>query len=221
MIAEVPSRMAFATSLASARVGSACSIIDSSICVAVITGFPASRQRRMIRFWSSGTVAAPISTPRSPRATITASASCEHLVEHLDRLGLLDLRDHARRRAVLADDRLQVAHVGGGAHERQRDEVDAEPEREREVVEILLRQRRDRDRDAGQVDALVRLDLAADDHAAARAAVLDLLDGEPHEAVVDQDVVPGPQHLADHGRRDGQLAVRPRTCSPTTRTPRP
>ena len=29
----------------------------------------------MIRFWRSGTDAAPISTPRSPRATITASAS--------------------------------------------------------------------------------------------------------------------------------------------------
>ena len=75
MIAEVPSRIAFATSLASARVGSACSTIDSSICVAVITGFPASRQRRMICFWCSGTVAAPISTPRSPRATISASDS--------------------------------------------------------------------------------------------------------------------------------------------------
>ena len=73
--ADVPSRIAFATSLASARVGSACSIIDSSICVAVITGLPASRQRRMIRFCISGTVAAPTSTPRSPRATITASAS--------------------------------------------------------------------------------------------------------------------------------------------------
>ena len=40
--ADVPSSTAFATSLASARVGSACSIIDSSICVAVITGFPRS-----------------------------------------------------------------------------------------------------------------------------------------------------------------------------------
>ena len=29
----------------------------------------------MIRFWRSGTVAAPISTPRSPRATISPSAS--------------------------------------------------------------------------------------------------------------------------------------------------
>jgi len=42
MTADVPSSTAFATSLASARVGSACSIIDSSICVAVITGLPAS-----------------------------------------------------------------------------------------------------------------------------------------------------------------------------------
>ena len=32
-------------------------------------------------------------------------------------------------------------------------------------------------------------------------------DGEPHEAVVDQDVVARPEHLADHGRRDRQLAV--------------
>ena len=53
--AEVPSRIAFATSVASARVGSAWSIIDSSICVAVITGFPRSSALEMIRFCSSGT----------------------------------------------------------------------------------------------------------------------------------------------------------------------
>ena len=75
MIALVPSRIAFATSDASARVGSGAWIIDSSICVAVITGLPRSSARRMIRFCSSGTSAAPISTPRSPRATMTPSAS--------------------------------------------------------------------------------------------------------------------------------------------------
>src|SRR5579884_3183035 len=73
--AEVPSRMAFATSLASARVGSGECTIVSSIWVAVITGFPRSRDLWMIRFWTSGTSAGPISTPRSPRATITASVS--------------------------------------------------------------------------------------------------------------------------------------------------
>jgi hypothetical protein len=75
MSADDPSSTALATSLASARVGSACSIIDSSICVAVITGFPASSARRMIRFCNSGTDADPISTPRSPRATMIASVS--------------------------------------------------------------------------------------------------------------------------------------------------
>ncbi len=75
MIAEVPSRIAFAMSEASARVGSGCEIIDSSICVAVITGLDRSSAWRMIRFWRSGTSAAPISTPRSPRATITPRAS--------------------------------------------------------------------------------------------------------------------------------------------------
>src|SRR5437899_2534362 len=75
MAAEVPSRIAFATSLASARVGSGECTIVSSICVAVITGFPRSSAFWMIRFCTSGTSAGPISTPRSPRATITASVS--------------------------------------------------------------------------------------------------------------------------------------------------
>ena len=155
MIALVPSRIAFATSDASARVGSGAWIIDSSICVAVITGLPRSRARRMIRFCSSGTSAAPISTPRSPRATITASASREDVVEHGDRLGLLDLRDHVRGRARRLDQCLQRLHVRGRADERERDEVAAELERELEIVDVLLRQRRDRQRNPGQVDALV------------------------------------------------------------------
>ncbi len=53
--------------------GSGWCIIDSSIWVAVITVHPLSRAERMMSFCSSGTSGAPISTPRSPRATITAS----------------------------------------------------------------------------------------------------------------------------------------------------
>ena len=71
--ASVPSKMALATSLASARVGRGFSIIDSSICVAVITGRRKSSARRMICFWISGTFSGATSTPRSPRATITPS----------------------------------------------------------------------------------------------------------------------------------------------------
>ena len=51
------------------------SIIDSSICVAVTTGVPTSTQWRMICFCRWGTSSSGQSMPRSPRATITASAA--------------------------------------------------------------------------------------------------------------------------------------------------
>ena len=61
--AEVPSITALATSAASARVGSGDWIIDSSICVAVITSLPAWVVRWMVSFCISGTWATPASTP--------------------------------------------------------------------------------------------------------------------------------------------------------------
>ena len=73
MIASVPSSTALATSLTSARVGIGFSHIDSIICVATITGVQCFGASRMMRFCTGGTEASPISTPRSPRATITAS----------------------------------------------------------------------------------------------------------------------------------------------------
>ena len=73
MIPSVPSRIALATSEASARVGRGLSIMLSSICVAVITTLPIAFAISMIRFWSVGTSSVDSSTPRSPRATITPS----------------------------------------------------------------------------------------------------------------------------------------------------
>ncbi len=75
MTASVPSKMALATSEASARVGRGLRIIESSISVAVMTGRPARLARSMICFWIAGTRSGPTSTPRSPRATITASVA--------------------------------------------------------------------------------------------------------------------------------------------------
>ncbi len=46
-------------------------------------------------------------------------------VERIDRLGLLDLRNHARRRAGSIDQRAQISDIGRRADERERDEVDA------------------------------------------------------------------------------------------------
>jgi hypothetical protein len=73
--ASVPFNTAFATSATSARVGRSCWTIDSSICVAVIAGRPLELAAAMIRFCTSGICARSVSTPRSPRATMTASAA--------------------------------------------------------------------------------------------------------------------------------------------------
>ena len=72
--ASAPSNTAVATSDASARVGVGEEIMLSSICVATMTGRPRARAARTMRFWMSGTSSGGHSTPRSPRATITASA---------------------------------------------------------------------------------------------------------------------------------------------------
>ncbi len=73
--ASVPSKIALATSEASARVGLGLSRIESSIWVAVITGVRVSEHRRMIRFCHTGTSSGATSTPKSPRATMSASAT--------------------------------------------------------------------------------------------------------------------------------------------------
>ena len=52
---SVPSYTALATSATSARVGRGARIIESSICVAVMTGVLRSLHRRMIFFWIWGT----------------------------------------------------------------------------------------------------------------------------------------------------------------------
>mmetsp|Transcript_21600 Transcript_21600/g.34563 ORF Transcript_21600/g.34563 Transcript_21600/m.34563 type:complete len:292 (-) Transcript_21600:1226-2101(-) len=87
MTASQPSRMAFATSLHSARVGVGQEIMDSSICVATITGFPAARAFKMMSFWTNGTCSGFISTPRSPLATITPSQASRILTRSLTAAG--------------------------------------------------------------------------------------------------------------------------------------
>mmetsp|Transcript_27782 Transcript_27782/g.64055 ORF Transcript_27782/g.64055 Transcript_27782/m.64055 type:complete len:231 (-) Transcript_27782:402-1094(-) len=75
MTQSVPSWIALATSVTSARVGRGLEIIDSSICVAVMTGLPALLHLEIIIFCATNTFSIGISTPRSPRATMMPSAS--------------------------------------------------------------------------------------------------------------------------------------------------
>ena len=124
MIASAPSKTALATSLASARVGRGEPIIDSSIWVATIDGTPRSSARRTSCFWTIGTSSYGSSTPRSPRAIITASTT-SRIASKLSTAGRVSIfatiggpsRPRASRSASTSD---------GAANERLRDVVGAQ-----------------------------------------------------------------------------------------------
>ena len=67
-----PVQLRLIKSETSARVGTGFSIMLSTICVAVITNSPACLARWMRSFCAKGTRFRPSSTPRSPRATMSA-----------------------------------------------------------------------------------------------------------------------------------------------------
>merc|ERR1719458_1464819 len=73
MTQSAPSKMAFATSLASALVGLGFFTMDSSIWVAQMTAFPARLHSAIIAFCAMNTFSVGISIPISPRATISPS----------------------------------------------------------------------------------------------------------------------------------------------------
>ena len=104
MIASAPSNTAIDTSDTSARVGTGAVIIDSSIWVATTTGLPARRQARVICFWMPGTASIGISTPRSPRATMTASESSMISASRATAAGVPDTE-------VLGDPEHRLPHV--------------------------------------------------------------------------------------------------------------
>mmetsp|Transcript_68685 Transcript_68685/g.196978 ORF Transcript_68685/g.196978 Transcript_68685/m.196978 type:complete len:329 (+) Transcript_68685:559-1545(+) len=77
MTQSVPSSTAFATSLASARVGRGRAVMDSSICVAVTTGLPTMLHLEIIIFCAKNTFSGGISMPKSPRATMMPSLASQ------------------------------------------------------------------------------------------------------------------------------------------------
>merc|ERR1711935_1273332 len=75
MTQSAPSRTALATSDPSARVGRGFLTIDSSICVAQMTGLPALLHLAINCFWAMNTFSGGISMPISPLATMMPSDS--------------------------------------------------------------------------------------------------------------------------------------------------
>src|SRR5579862_7601903 len=165
MRASLPSKMALATSEASARVGRGFSCIESSICVAVITGTSASRACMMICFCATGTFSGFISTPRSPRATITQSATAR-ISEIVDGLRFFKLDDDGNVLTGPADRRFGHANVRRGAHKTLRHVIHIEREGKSKVAPILGRERRNIKFHAWKIDPLVLAKLAAVFHLA-------------------------------------------------------
>ena len=196
--ASAPSNTAVATSETSARVGTGVVIIDSSIWVAMTTGLPRRRARRVIVFCRPGTCSSGISTPRSPRATITASETARMSSRRCDRLRLLDLGHHQR---AVAGDLLHLDDVLGALDERECDPVDALLQRRGEIGAVLVGHRRGRDRRVGQADAFLVGDAAGDFDDRLGAAGRDCGDAQQHFAVVDQHAMAGLHRAEDFRMR--------------------
>jgi hypothetical protein len=200
--ASVPSRIAFATSLASARVGRGCSIIDSSICVAVITGRPRPlargddlllRERHALVRQLDAQVAA-----RDHHGV----GGAEDLVDVLERLVLLDLRDDEQAPGASP----AAARRRRAAHEAERHVLELLLDREAHVGLVLLGDARRRHLHAGEVHPLVALHRPAVHDARAHAPARHVDDHELDEAVVDEDAVAGADVGGERLVGDRQLA---------------
>ena len=160
MTASVPSSTALNTSLASARVGRLDDSMLLSIWVAVITGTRARWQASMICFWTAGTFETSISTPRSPRATITASASAMMASRLATAWGFsifATIRARLCLRSSSARSRVMSATWRTNDSPTYSTAVLGRPV---QVLEVLLRQGLDAERRAGDVDPLVGPDPA-------------------------------------------------------------
>ena len=133
----MPSKIALATSDASARVGREFVVIDSSICVAVMANRPQRLARAACFFCTIGTASGGSSTPRSPRATITPSLTSRISSRSSIACGFSSLAiDVDLVAAEVVQQRAQVDDVAAAADERRGDVVelllDGEPRRPRD-----------------------------------------------------------------------------------------
>ena len=152
----------------------------------------------MIRFCTPGTASSGISTPRSPRATITRVGELHDPVEVLQRLRLLDLCHDA---GAALHDLARLGDVIRALDERKRHPVDLGGERRVEVAPVLLGQRAGAEHGVGQADALAVGELAALLDLGDGAPRLDLLHPEAHAPVVQEDRVAGLERRQDLGMR--------------------
>ena len=168
--ASVPSITAFATSETSARVGIGLWIIDSIICVAVITTRLRLRVAAMMCFCRPGQLGVTDFDAEIAARDHHCVARLDDAIEIHERLAALDLGDEVAVAALLAQQLARLVHVGAVARERDGQVVDAELGGELDVGAILVGQRAGRQPAALLVDALVVGQLTADRRRACRCA---------------------------------------------------
>jgi hypothetical protein len=185
--------------------------MDSSICVATMTGTLASRAADHV--------------PLDDRHLLERHLETEIAARHHDRvhegenarqvgddLRALELRDDGQARPLLEEELAHLLDVGGRAHERHGDVVHAVLDPEAEIVLVLGRETGNRQRQPRQRHTLVVGHDSAGRDAAVRLARLHALDDELDRPVVHPDLVAGLER-GEELRVVEQPAAGPRTVS--------
>jgi hypothetical protein len=161
-----------------------------------------------MRFWIAGTCSAGISTPRSPRATMTASVTARISSRLIDRRRLLQLGDDAGTALdeLCLDDVLRRA-----ARRRARPSRRPASGRSRGRLAVLLGHRRQRQHHARHVHALAIGQRAAVDDARLGEVRPEALHPQSQLAVVEQQLGAGLERGEDLGVRQ-RCAMRRPAC---------
>src|ERR1022692_1115319 len=212
--ASAPSSTALATSETSALVGLGAEIMDSSICVATMTGLALSLARVMARFCTIGTCSSGSSTPRSPRATISpskasstsgsAATACGFSIfamsGSLAPISSMIARTGAASSGPCTKDNATMSARSSSAqrrsfrplHEGQRDHVGSQLKRPAQVLLVLDAERGHVEPGARHVEALVVGHRTADEDPGPHPLAPDGHDLEHHPAVVHEYLITRP-----------------------------
>ncbi len=121
----------------------------------------------------------------------------DDLVDMVQTLLILDLRDDLDRTVVLVQNGLHGLHVAGAPHEGVGDEIDVVPDGPFDEAAVLLRHRRQVERHARHVHALAREQPSARDEATGQLLVV-LVGHHDLQLTVGDEHVGAHRHVGDH-----------------------
>ena len=163
--------------------------MDSSICVATMTGFACSRAAWMARLCTSGTCWSGSSTPRSPRATINPSKAATTSSNAATASGFSSLASTGTRRPTSSvTARTNSTSDGRRTSDNATRSTPASSANRRSSTSLGVSA--GGDGDAKQVEAFVVADDSALNDTASDLTAIGAEDLKSHHPVVGQDLVP-------------------------------